>query len=83
MTNFALVITQIIQFMWDTYSTNFLIYVIYIFSKPDQDEQIHDEILNKKVSSIVFMKNLKLTKEVYKEGLTSELERQQNIKMRA
>ena len=69
--------------MWDTYSTNFLIYVIYIFSKSDQDEEIHDEILNKKVSSIVFMKNLKLTKEVYKEGLTSELERQQNIKMRA
>ena len=69
--------------MWDTYSTNFLIYVIYIFSKPEQDEKIHDEILNKKVSSIVFMKNLKLTKEVYKEGLTSELERQQNIKMRA
>ena len=81
--HFALTLVTIAQFIWDTYSTNFLIFVIYIFSQPSKEEMIHDNILNKKVSSIVFMKNQKIVQEVYKEGLTSEHQRQQNIKARA
>ena len=73
--HFALTLVEIAQFIWDTYSTNFLIFVIYIFSQPAKEEMIHDNILNKKVTSIVFMKNQKLVQEVYKEGWTSEHQR--------
>lgn len=73
--HFALTLVEIAQFIWDTYSTNFLIFVIYIFSQPAKEEMIHDNILNKKVTSIVFMKNQKLVQKVYKEGWTSEHQR--------
>ena len=53
------------------------------FSKPNKEEKVHDEILNKEVSSIVFMKNLKLVQDAYKSDLTLEYEQQQEIKARA
>lgn len=44
------------------------------FSMPNKEEKVHDEILNKEVSSIVFVKNLKLVQDAYKDDLTLEYE---------
>ena len=74
---------QIAQFTWDTYTTVFLIYVIHKFSGEEKCAKIHDNILGKKVSSIVFIKNRKLVQEAYKKGLAYDEEKEQEVRARA
>ena len=45
------------QFIFDTYVSIFLIFVIYKFSADDETEEVHDMILGKKVHAVVFIKN--------------------------
>ena len=81
--HFVGLILQITQFIWDTYTTVFLIYVIYKFSAEGKSAKVHDNILGKEVSSLVFIKNQRLVREAYKKGLTYDDEIEQEIRARA
>ena len=74
---------QIIMFIFDTYVSIFLVFVIYKFSAEDVVEEVDDLILGKKVHAVVFMKNQKLLQDAIKNELTLNDENEKTIRLNA
>ena len=71
------------QFIFDTYVSIFLIFVIYKFSADDETEEVHDMILGKKVHAVVFIKNQKLLQDAIKNELTLTDENEKALRLNA
>ena len=71
------------QFIFDTYVSVFLIFVIYKFSADDETEEVHDMILGKKVHAVVFIKNQKLLQDAIKNELTLTDENEKALRLNA
>ena len=76
-------IVQMFQFIFDTYVSVFLIFVIYKFSADDETEEVHDMILGKKVHAVVFIKNQKLLQDAIKNELTLTDENEKALRLNA
>ena len=76
-------ITYILLGLWSLYTALFLLFLIYRFANFERHQEIHDELLGKKVPTMVYVMNQNLARENLRLNIEYDESKKQRLKLSA